>query len=176
MLSFLAIEIDLKSKDLATTTKYYGRLQIALANAALSKFTMQIQWDPPFEKDATKQICPSSVAKYLSDLGYDVNVKQTECKMNLEYGLKMPKLAPPPAAIETDELVEIDGEHKFNANPHELVEYAGMLALSCNRERIAYLNTWACSGHTVDVGSALCVRLTGLFSCNLIKTLFWKLR
>lgn len=156
---------------MATTTKYYGRLQIALANATLSKFTMRIQWDPPSEKDATKRICPSSVAKYFADLGYDVNLKQTECKMNLEYGLKMPKLA-----AENDELVDADGQSKFYANPHELVEYAGLLALSCNRDPIEYLNTWSFSGHTVDVGSALCVRLTGLFTCNLIKMLFRKLR
>lgn len=160
---------------MATTTKHYDRLQIALANAALSKFTIEIQWDPPFEKDPTKKICPSSVAKYFADLGYDVNVKQTNCKMHLEYGLKMPKLAAV-ATAENDHSVDIDGEHKFYANPHELVDYAGMLALSCNRERVEYLNTWSFSGHTVDVGSALCVRLTGLFSCNLIKMLFWKLR
>lgn len=163
----------MKSKELATTTKYYGRLQFALANASLSKFDFDIQWDPPFEKDATKKICPSSVAKYFADLGYDVNVEQTDCKMHLEYGLKMPKLAAP---MENEQLMEIDGQEKFYANPHELVDYAGMLALSCNRERIEYLNTWSFSGHTVDVGSALCIRLTGLFSCNLIKMLFSTLR
>lgn len=156
---------------MATTSKFYGRLQTALANAALSKFTMQIQWDPPHEKDASKKICPSSIAKYFADLGYEVNLKQTECKMNLEYGLKMPRLA-----AESDELVEIDGQRKFYASPHELVEYAGMVALSCNREPVEYLNTWSFEGHTVDVGSVLCVRLTGLFSCNLIKMLFRKLR
>lgn len=132
---------------------------------------MRVLWDPPKENDNSKPICPSSVAKYFSDLGYEVSLNQTECKTSLEYGLKMPKLA-----AETDDLIEINGENNFYANPHELVEYAGMLALSCNFESTEYLNTWSFAGHSVDVGSALVVRLKGLFSCNLVKTLFKKLR
>lgn len=166
-----AIQVDLKSKELATTTKYHGRLQLALSNESLSKFTMRILWDPPKEKDESKQICPSSVAKYFSDLGYEVNLNQTDCKTSIEYSLKMPKLGP-----ESDDLVEMNGQSKFYATPHELVEYAGMVALSCNLEPTEYLNTWSFSGHTVDVGSALTIRLKGFFSCDLIKTLFKKLR
>lgn len=167
----LVIQIDLKSKELETTTKYYGRLQTALSNETLSKFTMQILWDPPKEKDGNKAICPSSIAKYFSDLGYDINLNQTDCKTNLEYGLQMPILGP-----ETDDLIEVNGQCKFFATPHELVEYAGMLALSCNLEPTEYLNTWSFTGHTVEVGSALTIQLKGFFSCDLIKTLFRKLR
>lgn len=170
-LSTVVIQIDLKSKELETTTKYHGRLQTALSNESLSKFSMRIMWDPPKEKDESKQICPSSVAKYFSDLGYDVNLNQTDCKTGLEYGLQMPKLGP-----ESDDLVEINGQSKFYASPHELVEYAGLLALSCHLEPTEYLNTCSFKGHTVEVGSALTLRLKGLFSCNLVKMLFRKLR
>lgn len=170
-ISNAVIQIDLKSKELETTTKYHGRLQTALSNETLSKFTMRIMWDPPKEKDENKQICPSSVAKYFSDLSYNVDLNQTDCKTGLEYGLQMPKLGP-----ESDDLVDINGQSNFYASPHELVEYAGVLALSCNLEPTEYLNTWSFKGHTVEVGSALTLQLKGLFSCNLIKTLFRKLR
>ncbi|XP_055303662.1 ribonuclease P protein subunit p40 isoform X2 [Sitodiplosis mosellana] len=166
-----SIEINLKSAELATTTKQYARLQNALSNETLGTFTVRIAWEAPREKDVKKAICPSSIAKYFSDSGYDVELKQTECKTKLEYGLKMPTLGP-----ESDDLVVINGQSNFYATPHELVEYAGMLALSCNLEPTEYLNTWSFSGHTVEVGSALIIRLKGLFSCNLVKMIFKKLR
>ena len=172
MPSFLsAIEINLKSSDLATTTKQHARLQTALSNETLGTFTVRVAWEPPREKDETKAICPSSIGKYFSDAGYEVELKQTECKTSLEYGLKMPTMGP-----ESDDLVVLNGKSNFYATPHELIEYAGMLALSCELESSEYLNTWSFSGHTVEVGSALVIRLKGLFTCNLIKMLFKKLR
>lgn len=132
---------------------------------------MSVTWDPPKEKDEHKRICPSSIAKYFSDLGYDVNLIQTNCKTNIEYGLKIPLLGP-----ESDDLTEINGTSDFYATPHELVEYAGMVALGCNMEQTEYLNTWSFSGHSMDVGNALVIRLKGLFSCELIKMLFKKLQ
>lgn len=170
-ISLSAVEINLKSPDLGTTTKYYARLQNALSNDTLGTFTVRFTWEPPREKDEKEAICPSSIAKYFSDLGYEVELKQTECKISLEYGLKMPRLGP-----ESDDLIEINGQSNFYATPHELVEYAGMLALSCNLETSDYLNTWSFSGHTVEVGSALVIRLKGLFTCNLVKMLFKRLR
>lgn len=91
--------------------------------------------------------------------------------MSIEYGLQLPRLGP-----ESDEPIEVDGLTDFYASPHQLVEYAGMLALSCDREQKEYLNTWFVSGHTIDVGSALVVRLKGMFSCELVKGLFRKLK
>lgn len=137
----------------------------------LGTFTVRVAWEPPREKDETKAICPSSIAKYFSDLGYEVVLKQTECKTSLEYGLKMPRLGP-----ESNDLVDLNGQSNFYATPHELAEYAGMLALSCNFEPTEYLNTWSFTGHTVEIGSAFVIRLKGLFPCNLVKMLFKKLR
>lgn len=161
----------MKRKELTTTTKYYGRLEKALSNAALSKFTIRVLWDPPRVKATEKPVCPSSIAKYFSDLEYNVNLNQTECKTSIEYGLKMPILG-----RDCDDLVEVNGQQKFYATPHELTEYAGMLALGCNLEQTEYLNTWSFEGHTIDVGSALVVRFKGMFSCNLIKMIFRMLR
>lgn len=100
-----------------------------------------------------------------------MELNQTEFKSKIEYSLKMPRLGP-----ESDDLVEVEGESEFFATPHELAEYAGMLALSCNMEQTEYLNTWSFSGHTIEVGNALIIQLKGLFSCNLVKMLFKKLR
>lgn len=168
---FSDIKIDLKSPDIATTTKYYARLQTALSKEALGRFKMRFVWEPPREKNDTKAICPSSAAKYFSDLGYDVDLKQTECKTSVEYGLNVPILGP-----DSDELVELNGKSEFYVSPDELVEYAGMLAMSCNLESTEYLNTWSITGHTVAVGNAFVVRLKGMFTCNLVKLLFKKLR
>lgn len=168
---FIVIEINLRSPELATTTKYYARLQNALSNEALSKFAVRFIWDPPYEKDESKRICTSSVAKYFTDLGYNVNLNQTDYKSKIAYSLNMPKLGP-----ESDDLVEINDQSKFLATPNELAEYAGLLALSCNMEPTEYLNTWSFSGHTVEVGNALIIQLKGMFSCNLVKMLFKKLR
>lgn len=167
----LAIEVNLKSPDVATTTKYYARLQTALSNESLGTFKIRFMWEPPREKDQKNAICPSSIAKYFSELGYKLDLQQTECKMAVEYGLKVPRLGP-----ESDKLIEINGQSNFYATPHELVEYAGILNLSCNMESSEYLNSWSVTGHTIDVGNALVVRLKGLFTCNLVKLLFKKLR
>lgn len=167
----LAIEIDLKSPELATTTKYHARLENALSNETLSTFKMRLTWEPPKEKVDSQRICPSSLAKYFADLGYEVDLNQTDCRIHFEYSLHVPRLGP-----ESDDLVDIHGESKFFATPHELVEYAGMLALSCNTDTSEYLNTWSFSGHTVDVGQALVIRLKGLFTCNLIRALFKRLK
>lgn len=81
----------------------------------------------------------------------------------------MPKLA---AASPTKNYNFFYGQHKIYASPHEIIEYAGMFALSCNLEPIEYLNTCSFSRHTIDIVNALCVRFSGIFSHNLIKMLF----
>lgn len=167
MNSFAAIVIDLKGKDLVTTSKYYARIQNALSNDLLPKFSMRFLWNPP----KNSKICTSSVAKYFNDLGYEVNLNQTDCKLNIEYGLKAPLLGP-----ESDDPIEIDGKSAFYATPNELVEYAGLVALSCDLEGSEYLNSYSFTGHSVDVGSALTVKLKGMFSCDLIRMLFKNLK
>lgn len=169
--SDLAIVIDLK--NLVTTTKYYARVKNALSNELLPKFSFRFLWQPPKlgKNGDSKPICPSSIAKYLNDLGYEVNLNQTECKLNIEYGLKMPRLG-----AESDDPIDVDGESNFYATPHELIEYAGLVALSCNRDKTEYLNSYLFSGHVMEVGYALVIQLKGFFSCDLIRMLFKQLR
>lgn len=97
-----------------------------------------------------------------------MNLIQTECKTSLEYGLNIPLLS--------STVDKIDGENLTSATPHELAEYAGMLALGCDLELKEYLNTWSFTGETMEVGSAVIIRLKGLFSCDLIKKIFKNLQ
>lgn len=83
----------------------------------------------------------------------------------------MPLLGP-----QSMELTEIDGNEKFYATEHELVEYIGMLALSCDLESSEYLSSWNCSGHAIEVGSAVVVRLKGMFTSDFVKGLFKRLK
>lgn len=137
---------------------------------------MRFLWVPPpaSKSDANKEICSSSIAKYFNDLGYEVILNQTDCKMHIEYALNVPRLGP-----ETDDPVEVEGISNFFATPHELVEYTGLVALSCTMEQsetAKYLNSWSFSGHTMEVGCALVIRLKGMFSSELIKALWKKLK
>lgn len=159
----------MKSKELATTTKFYERVRTALSNEILPKFSLRLVWKPP--QNTTNPICPSSIAKYFSDLDYEVNLVQTDCKLHQEYGLQMPLLGP-----NTDDLIEIDGNSKFYASEHELVEYVGMLALSCNFESSEFLNSWKFTGHCIEVGNALVIRLRGMFTSEFVKILFRKIK
>lgn len=98
----------LQQQDVATTEKYHARLQTTLCNESLSTFTMKLLWDPSREKDPKKSICPSSIAKYISDLGYELNLQQTDYRMRIEYGLKMPRFGQ-----NSNELTELDGKSNF---------------------------------------------------------------
>lgn len=166
------IVFDLKT--LLTQTKYYARVKNALANDRLPKCSFRFIWQPPqpsTRNTGSSEICQSSVAKYFTDVGCDVKLVQTECKLKIEYGLDVPRLG-----AETDDPVEIDGKSNFYATPHELAEYAGMLALACDRKSSEYVNSWAFKGHTDEVGYALVIRVKGMFSCDLIRMLFKTLR
>lgn len=162
----------MKRKELQTTSKYYQRIQTALSNEFLPKFRLRFTWTPPtLDNRTTSEICPSSVAKYFTDLGYHVDLIQTECKISQEYGLQIPLLGP-----NQDKPSKLNGIKKFYATPHQLVEYAGLLALSCGMDKTEYLNSWSFHGHTIEVGTALVVRLTGMFTGELIESLFKKLK
>lgn len=166
---FAAIQIDLKSKELASTTKFYERVRLALNNEILPKFSIRFVWTPP--SSPSSSICPSSIAKYFVDCGYDVDLVQTSCKVHTQYGLQMPLLGP-----QLMQPTQIDGHEKFYATEHELVEYIGMLALACDFETIEYLSSWKFTGHSMEVGSAIVIRLKGMFTSDFVKILFKRLK
>lgn len=70
----------------------------------------------------------------------------------------------------------VAGVEKFYATEHELAEYIGMLALSCDMESNEYLSNWKFSGHSMEVGTAVVVRLKGMFNSEFVKVLVKRLK
>lgn len=111
------------------------------------------------------------MAKYFSELGYSVDLVQTDCKIQHEYGLQIPLLGP-----DKDEPTDLNGTVSFYATPHELVEYVGLVTLSCDLDKREYLNSWFFSGHAIGIGSTQVVQLKGMFTREMIDRLFERLR
>lgn len=113
-------------------------------------------------------ICPSSVAKYFAELGLSdrevkVEVMPTLVKAHQEYGLKVPVL----------NLKGQDGnDDKEYCSGAELVEYMGMLALSCNTTEEEYLNTYDFCGERKEIGNAKVMHWSGFFTPEQVETLY----
>lgn len=80
----------------------------------LGKFTVIILWQP-----AEQDVCPSSVAKYFSDIGYKVKVSFPSFTSNTIYSVDVPRV---PFTSDTVEDVS------------EFVEWLGMVSLDGNLE------------------------------------------
>lgn len=149
---FLVIQIDLKDPALQPGKSLHTRIKNSLSGDVLPKFNISFTWTPP---DAT--ICPSSLAKYFSDSGHKIELIETKFKWHQEYSLKIP-------------IVETDSE------PHEIVEYIGMLSLSCNLDADKYLNSYQQFDETVEIGSARILQWKGMFTGKQIRNLLSELR
>lgn len=128
----------------------------------LSKKSLQICWTAP-----DPSICKSSIAKYFADRQYDVELVETQVKLHQEYSLNMPLLGENNFMKDVDELF---------ATPHELVEYIGMLSMSCSLEQDEYLNSYNCIGNSINVGSAKVIQWNGMFDCLTILQLLDELK
>lgn len=159
---FTAIKLNLNSPDLRSGTKYYDRVKNALSHDLLSNKSFRICWTPP---DAS--ICKSSIAKYFAERQYDVELIETLVKFHQEYSLNVPLVG------ENDFIDNVD---KLFATPHELVEYVGMLSLSCGLEGDDYLNSFNCDGKSMNVGSAKVIQWNGMFDCQSIIQLLDELK
>lgn len=113
--------------------------------------SLRICWTPP-----DPSICKSSIAKYFADRQYEVELVETQHKLHQEYSLNMPLIGENKFQQNVDELF---------ASPHELVEYVGMLSLSCNLERDEYLNSCKYDGNSMNIGSAKVIQWNGMFDC-----------
>lgn len=104
-------------------------------------------------------MCPSSIAKYFADLAStDQNLKvelmPTMIKTHQEYGLNVPVF----------NIGEDDDDGKEYCSAGELIEYMGMLALSCNTEEEEYLNSYDFCGERVEIGNAKVMHWNGFFT------------
>ncbi|XP_055615468.1 ribonuclease P protein subunit p40-like isoform X2 [Toxorhynchites rutilus septentrionalis] len=158
------ISIDLKT--LQPETRQYARVRECLIRETLGRFDLAITWTPPSANDGTSKICPSSVAKYFADLKLGeqnsplVELVPTKVKTHTEYSLKVPTFS-------LDE--QSDTEYCTGS---ELVEYMGMLALSCDTEGEEYLNSYDFSGSRVEIGNAKVMHWKGFFTAGQVEAIY----
>jgi Ribonuclease P 40kDa (Rpp40) subunit len=130
-----------------------------LANQILTKFNLALTWHSP---DAS--ICPSSVAKYFVDQGYEVELQTPKVKRRSEHGVAVPILGDPEDV--TRDFCTLD----------EMVEFVGMLTLGCDRVPRAATSAYQVFGETATVGSVKVLTCKGMFSAELVEAIFEKLR
>ncbi|XP_058444821.1 ribonuclease P protein subunit p40-like isoform X2 [Malaya genurostris] len=158
------VQIDLKT--LRPESKHYERIRARLGREILGQFNVQIAWTPPPKTGDSGVICPSSVAKYFADDAtgaVKVELMPTLVKTHQEYGLKVPVFS----------LTEPHDEVYCNAS--ELIEYMGMLALSCDLEEQDYVNSYDFCGERVEVGNAKVMHWRGLFTTVQVQSVYQQL-
>lgn len=157
------VQIDLKT--LQPETQHYARVRECLAREPLGRFDLRITWTPPDDNNDTESICPSSVAKYFADMNVDENsppveLMPTQIKTHQEYSLKVPTFS-------LDEHSETE-----YCTGSELIEYMGMLALSCDTEEEEYLNSYDFSGSRQEIGNAKVMHWRGFFTVSQIEAVY----
>lgn len=123
----------------------------------LEKFSVILFWDP-----YTKDICPSSIAKYIYDLGQDITVCHTDFKSHTAYSLKVPII----------ELGEAEKEEIV-----DFMEWLGMLSLEGDLEKDSpsdYINSYAIPTPNTDLGQIKCLQWRGLFTTDHIRDIVSK--
>lgn len=134
--------VNLLDEALLKTTRIQENVLTALSSALLPKVWLQFKWKPPAE-----DICQSSVAKYFSDLGYEVAETRATVSAKEELSRRL--------ASFTDLTTDRDSQ--------EIVEYLGVLALDCSQTVDEYLNSYQFSGEQVRVKNTLIVKAEGFY-------------
>ncbi|KXJ69691.1 hypothetical protein RP20_CCG026130 [Aedes albopictus] len=150
------VRIDLQT--LQPETKFFKRVRECLGRDCLGRFDLQVAWTPPAVPFNGAPICPSSIAQYFADLAqFDKDLKvelmPTMIKTHQECGLNVP-------VFKVDE----GDDCKEYCSAGELIEYMGMLALSCNTEEEEYLNSYDFCGERVEIGNAKVMHWNGFFT------------
>lgn len=96
----------------------------------------------------------------------------TEMIQHQEYSLHMPLLGQDVEAMQFIKAESIE----FFASPHELVEYIGMVSLSCTLEHQEYLSSYVSQGKSVEIGSAKVIQWRGFFDTSIVGKLLTVLK
>lgn len=81
----LVLNVNLKEERLEPGKPKYEKLKTRLET--LGRFTVIVQWQP-----CKQDVCPSSVAKYFSDIGYKVKVSLPSFTSNTIYSVNVPRV------------------------------------------------------------------------------------
>jgi hypothetical protein len=130
------------------------KLHDELNNDLVPKFTIDFFWAPTSEN-----ICPSSIAKYITDLNYNVKLRRNVQAERQEFGLKFPQ-------IDSD-----DDEHRWQ----EISEYIGMVLLGCNMDENT-LSSYQLPENCIDVGRGKVLHCKGFITQDTIKKIIMIMR
>lgn len=108
----------------------------------------------------------------MTEKGYTVKLAPTEMKQHQEYNLRMPLLG---QDVEATQLYKAESI-EFFASPHELVEYIGMVSLSCALDQQEYVNSYVSHGKSVEIGIAKVVQWRGFFATSIVEKLIIELK
>ncbi|KAJ9584679.1 hypothetical protein L9F63_020982, partial [Diploptera punctata] len=153
------VRLDLKESHFTPGKKNYDRVKRCLTENVQLRMNFLVSWDPPEEN-----VCPSSVAAYLSAKGHKVSLCQPQFTKHVSYNVKVPVLP------ESDKDTESMLEH---------MEWLGVLSIGADLEpedAHNFVNSYECSLETLDMGSCTHLKWTGYFTYNQIHRLFNELR
>ncbi|KAK9882486.1 hypothetical protein WA026_021828 [Henosepilachna vigintioctopunctata] len=138
------VTVDLKSDDFKSGKCNYERTKSCLQK--LKNFDVILSWEPP-----EKEICPSSIAKYFSDLGYPVELCKIRHHRKTAHSLMVPVIP---------NLDEFDDEASAN-----FIEWLGMLCIGGSlNERLDFISTYSIPEPSTYTGEVKILQWRGFFS------------
>lgn len=148
--TFSVVTVDLKEKHFRPGKRNYERTKRCLDQL---KLNFIISWGPP-----EKEVCPSSVAKYFVDLGYNVALCETKYLTKTIYGVEVPVI---------------------NENYYDIVEWMGLVALdgdlTCH-EPDDFTSTYDIPEPKCHVGQVKHLQWRGFFTQEQVTSLWHALR
>ncbi|KAG0712616.1 Ribonuclease P protein subunit p40 [Chionoecetes opilio] len=157
------VEVDLKNTNFHPGKPHYRRVTSALTRLPLA-FSLWLLWLPQ-----DPGICPSSIAKYFHDLGYDIK----ECGATVGQGVVGEALMPHPGPP----LPEEEAGEDLVAEPEDLLEWVGcqMLGIKLSREE-SVLSGVVEPRQGMRVANLCCAQCSGFFPPSHILLLIDHLR
>lgn len=153
---FSVIRINLLDSNLKQETKYFTRIKNALNN--FTSINLKFIWNPP-----TLDICPSSIAKYFNDIGYKIELKQTQIKIHQEYNWKSLKFL-------------LNDFNNDNELQNDFIESIGMCMLSCDMNPDDYINSYEPNILFEEIKHTLILHCKGFFLSNFITDIINEIR
>lgn len=156
----LGVKLQLKTELNTMEKKNMHRISWCLKNN-IKKFTMLFTWKPPEAK-----ICPSSIAQYLSSLGYQVLLCKPKQTSRRDYNVTVPLFN------------NFDNDNDTSYELSELTEWLGMYSLGADLDGAPnnYLSTYECPVPHQVYGQVSFLKWSGFFSYHVVANLCNELR
>ncbi|CAG9803655.1 unnamed protein product [Chironomus riparius] len=145
---FVTFDVDLSYNHIT-------KIKTELMSEKVEKISINFSWKPE-----GNDICPSSIAKFLTDMGYSVKECENKYLNNILYSIKVPKIPTNPLNDETyDEW-------------SELLEHTSMIMLGCENNEQTGLN----DSNLIKVRRGSVLHYKGFISYSKLKDLIMEIR